>query len=103
MSSPPNEQANPKEKFDVLYATLIQLHEGLVQFEVSNGAFLFLYFGWLLSAAPAQQLIHTNQAVRYAVIVALLALTSLHAVWVLRHYVRSVAVHKLLLQLDFVP
>jgi uncharacterized membrane protein (UPF0136 family) len=103
VSDPPVQQATPKEKFDVLYATLSQLHEGLIQFELHNGTFLFLIFGWLLTAADAQLLLQASRPIRLALIVTLFGLTGFHAWWVYRHYVRSVAVHQLLLALNYVP
>jgi hypothetical protein len=102
-SDPSAPHATLKEKFDVLNGTLIQLHEGLIQFEFNNGAFLFVILGWLLASVDAQRLLQVNFPIRVALIIALIGLTGFHALWVYRHYVRSAAVHKLLLGLDFVP
>jgi hypothetical protein len=95
--------ATPKEEFDVLYATLHQLHEGLIEFEFRNGALLFLVLGWLLTAVDAHNLLRENLPIRLAITIALSGLTLLHAMWVHRHYVRSVAAHRLLLKLSYVP
>lgn len=99
----PSSYSSPKEKFDVLYGMLKQTQEWLIDFEFKQGAFLFIVLGWTVSSDKAQAFFRAHPSMQLGMTALMLGLTSFHAYWVYMHYVRSRAVHRRLVGLDYMP
>lgn len=92
-----------KEKHDLLYGIHKQLFSTLLDFEFKHGTILIVIVGWVLTAQRTQELFASSVAIRIGISMAVFSLTLLHAIWVIRFYLRSAAVRRHLYELNYMP
>ena len=98
-----SEWSSLKDKHDLLYGIHKQLFSTLLDFEFKHGTILIVIVGWVLTAQRAQELIASSVTIRIGISIAVLSLTLLHAIWVIRFYLRSSAVRRQLYELSYMP
>lgn len=103
MSEGNGDQSSLKEKHDLLYGIHKQLFSTLLDFVFKHVTVLIVIIGWILTAQQAQELIASSVAIRIGISMLILSLTLLHATWVIRFYLRSVALRRQLLKLNYMP
>jgi hypothetical protein len=78
----PATKATPKEEYELLYETMKDFHQGIIDFEFKHGVVLSVIVGWFITSDRARDFIAKSSLSAVAIILVMILLTIFHFIWV---------------------
>lgn len=97
------QKADEKARFDILFETLRDYQQGLLDNTAKTAGFLLLSIGWLVTSETARDTLSSDGRLRGATASAVFLAVTLYAAAALYVYQAAKKIHTRLVELDYVP